>query len=110
MFEVYWDRHRVFKKDRRLEGCALQMSKKLFTQEKPKSQLWQTTRVAVCGLPDLRQPDQSLLVLHHTFPCGAKSYPGHTGSYFDELSKILKARIQTFPDDSVHILRLLTVL
>ncbi|MDE0994926.1 MAG: hypothetical protein OSA23_17450, partial [Rhodospirillales bacterium] len=53
MFEIYWDQHRVSKKDRRLEGCALQMSKKLSAEEKPESLLWRTTRVAVCELPNL---------------------------------------------------------
>ena len=35
LFGTYWDRHKVAKKDRRLEGRALQMSRKLSAEEKP---------------------------------------------------------------------------
>lgn len=85
---------------------------------------WQTVRDALKGLPHPRK-DSSFL--NHIFQPGAKSYPGHTGSRWDEPAKALKAgdhgvpggenmlnygngkvryfsvresaRIQTFPDD-----------
>ena len=46
LFGTYWDRHKVAKKDRRLEGRALQMSRKLSAEEKPESLAWRTTRDA----------------------------------------------------------------
>ena len=87
---------------------------------------WRTVRDAIAGLPDPRKPSR----LHnHVFQDGAKAYPGHTGSPFDEPAKALKAgdhgvpggenmvryengkvryftvresaRIQTFPDDYI---------
>jgi DNA (cytosine-5)-methyltransferase 1 len=87
---------------------------------------WKTVRDALQGLPDSRiQHD----IPNHCYQSGARAYPGHTGSPFDEPSKALKAgghgvpggenmlrylngkvryftvresaRIQTFPDDFV---------
>lgn len=97
VFGSYWDRHCVSKKDRQLEGRALQMSKKLSSEEKPECLPWRTTRDAFAGLPDLQRPQQSSPVLHHNFQGGAKSYPGHTGSFIDEPSKTLKAGVHGVP-------------
>lgn len=87
---------------------------------------WKTVRDAICNL---RAPKSEGALPNHVFQPGARSYPGHTGSPFDEPSKALKAgdhgvpggenmlrhqngkvryfsvresaRIQTFPDDWV---------
>ena len=97
LFGTYWDRHKVAKKDRRLEGRALQMSRKLSAEEKPESLAWRTTRDAIFDLPDPQDAGKSALVINHNFQDGAKSYPGHTGSYLDEPSKTLKAGVHGVP-------------
>ncbi|OEZ99470.1 modification methylase AplI [Janthinobacterium sp. HH107] len=91
----------------------------------PATQPWVTVRDAIADLPDPVLTSDN--ALNHEFKDGARSYPGHTGSYIDEPSKTLKAgghgvpggenmirfedgtlryftvresaRIQTFPDD-----------
>ena len=97
LFGTYWDRHKVAKKDRRLEGRALQMSRKLSAEEKPESLAWRTTRDAIFDLPDPQDAGKSASVINHNFQDGAKSYPGHTGSYLDEPSKTLKAGVHGVP-------------
>lgn len=94
-FGEYWDRHKVAKKNRRLEGRALQMSKKLSTSEKPSSRPWRTTRDALMGLPNPETAQKS--AKNHEYRGGAKIYPGHTGSYLDEPSKTLKAGVHGVP-------------
>ncbi len=87
---------------------------------------WLTVRDAFAGLPSF---DETTSLRNHVFQPGAKTYPGHTGSPYDEPAKALKAgdhgvpggenmlayadggvryfsvresaRIQTFPDDYV---------
>jgi len=87
---------------------------------------WRTVRDALAGLP---HPKQGSDYANHIYQPGAKSYPGHTGSPWDEPAKALKAgdhgvpggenmlncgngkvryfsvresaRIQTFPDEYV---------
>ncbi|MCB1068786.1 MAG: DNA cytosine methyltransferase [Kiritimatiellae bacterium] len=86
---------------------------------------WRTVRDALAGLPHPKNGGY----FNHTYQPGAKSYPGHTGSPWDEPAKALKAgdhgvpggenmldygngkvryftvresaRIQTFPDDYI---------
>lgn len=85
---------------------------------------WRTVRDALSGLP---HPKSAHARLNHEYHAGAKIYPGHTGSPWDDPSKTIKsgvhgvpggenmlaygngrvryfsireaARIQTFPDD-----------
>lgn len=97
MFGTYWDRHRVAIKDRQLEGRALQMSQKLSAYEKPNSQAWRTTRDAIADLPNPQNLKKAGLIMNHNFQDGARSYPGHTGSYLDEASKTLKAGVHGVP-------------
>ena len=97
MFGTYWDRHKVAMKDRRLEGRALQMSRKLSADEKPESLAWRTTRDAISDLPDPQNLRKSAALKNHNFQDGARSYPGHTGSYLDEASKTLKAGVHGVP-------------
>lgn len=87
---------------------------------------WRTVRDALAGLP---HPKEGGDYPNHVFQPGAKPYPGHTGSPWDEPAKALKAgdhgvpggenmldygngkvryfsvresaRIQTFPDDYI---------
>lgn len=97
MFGNYWERHKIRKRSRKLEGRALQISKRLSQDEKPESQPWRTTRDAFSGLPDLCQKQPKSSITHHDFQGGARSYPGHTGSYLDEPSKTLKAGVHGVP-------------
>tara|TARA_R110001599_G_scaffold187843_3_gene382261 strand:+ start:506 stop:1702 length:1197 start_codon:yes stop_codon:yes gene_type:complete len=96
-FGYYWDRHKVSKKERHLEGRALLMSKKLSVEERPRSAPWQTTRDAICGLPDPKSAKSRNLAKNHDYRDGAKVYSGHTGSYLDEPSKTLKAGVHGVP-------------
>ncbi|MEP2705221.1 MAG: DNA cytosine methyltransferase [Roseibium sp.] len=97
LFGDYWDRHSVPKKDRRLEGRALQMSRKLSKSERPVQKPWRTTRDAISDLPDPRHKTKSAAIFNHSFQDGARAYPGHTGSYLDEPSKTLKAGVHGVP-------------
>ncbi|WP_119165859.1 DNA cytosine methyltransferase [Algihabitans albus] len=97
LFGDYWDRHRVRKKDRVLEGRSLQLSKRVSKDEKPDSFPWKTTRDAIGDLPDPERTRFSDSVSDHRFQPNAKTYPGHTGSYLDEPSKTLKAGVHGVP-------------
>lgn len=127
----YWDRHRIPKSQRpkipqrlrrRIERLMPLMSMML-------PQPWRTVRDALKGLPKLREGHTSRQIANHFMNPGARSYPGHTGSPWDEPAKTLKAgdhgvpggentlrlddgsvryfsvrecaRLQTFPDDWV---------
>jgi len=87
---------------------------------------WKTVRDALCDLPHPSSPN---CFPNHSYQAGARAYPGHTGSPWDEPAKALKAgahgvpggenmlanedgsvryfsvresaRLQTFPDDYV---------
>ncbi len=96
-FGDYWDRHKMAKKHRKLEGRALQVSRKLSENEKPADIPWRTTRDAIADLPDPRRVRRFGSVLNHEFRDGARAYPGHTGSYLDEPSKTLKAGVHGVP-------------
>ena len=91
---VYWDRHRIAKGDRpevprnvrrrvdRLEGFDFP----------PPLEPWRTVRDAITDLPDPEfDPVASQRILNHQFNPGARAYPGHTGSTYDEPAKVLKA-------------------
>lgn len=93
----YWDRHCVAKKDRQIEGRALQMSRKLSSSEKPDNLPWQTTRDAIADLPNPQNLKKSASVMNHNYQAGARSYTGHTGSYLDAPSKTLKAGVHGVP-------------
>lgn len=98
LFGDYWDRNSVVKRDRVLEGRAAQMAKRLAKDEKPQSFAWVTTREALADLPDPEAaPKRAKAVLNHRFQPGARSYPGHTGSYLDDASKTLKAGVHGVP-------------
>lgn len=127
----YWERHQVSRRHRpslsprnqsRVERLR---NERLFTAN---ALPWLTVRDAIYDLPDPEKfPNND--VPNHVFNAGARSYPGHTGSPFDEPAKTLKAgdhgvpggenmlvrpdgslryftvreaaRLQTFPDDYV---------
>jgi DNA (cytosine-5)-methyltransferase 1 len=126
--EVYWDLHRVARKDRPEGGLG--KARALRLRERPTRSPWMTVRDAISDLPDPeRRPGAAREYHDHRFQPGARSYPGHTGSPLDEPAKTLKAgvhgvpggenmlrrpdgsvryftvresaRLQTFPDDMV---------
>jgi len=127
----YWDRHRVAKRKRQEVPVRfknrLERLRPLMPVMLPSP--WRTVRDAIGDLPRIRVGYRSHQVENHYLNPGAKSYPGHTGSPWDEPAKTLKAgdhgvpggentlrledgtvryfsvrecaRLQTFPDDWV---------
>ncbi|EKO3783674.1 DNA cytosine methyltransferase [Vibrio harveyi] len=125
----YWNRHGIPQPnldDKTLRKVA-RLEKK-YGMFAPETLPWVTVRDALSNIPDPRTNTEHSF-LNHEFKDGARSYPGHTGSYIDEPSKTLKAgahgvpggenmiryedgsiryftvresaRIQTFPDNYV---------
>lgn len=127
----YWNRHRISKSKRpapparlkgRIERLDVLMPEMLL-------QPWRTVRDAISDLPRIAMGQTSRKIANHFYNPGARSYPGHTGSPWDEPAKTLKAgdhgvpggentlrldddsvryfsvrecaRLQTFPDDWV---------
>ena len=127
----YWQRHRVAKSARPEPPARLAKRidalRPLMPMMLPKA--WRTVRDAIHDLPRISVGKTSRKVANHYLNPGAKSYPGHTGSPWDEPAKTLKAgdhgvpggentlrlddgtvryfsvrecaRLQTFPDDWV---------
>ncbi|MBL9084787.1 MAG: DNA cytosine methyltransferase [Planctomycetales bacterium] len=125
----YWSRHRISKSKRPLPP-AIKISRiRRLRASIPEmlGQPWTTVRDAIADLPKIASGQTSSQVKNHFLNPGARSYPGHTGSPYDEPAKTLKAgdhgvpggentlrfddgsvryfsvrecaRIQTFPDD-----------
>lgn len=86
----YWERHKVAKKDR----LAVSADK----TEHPDAALrpWRTVRDAISDLP-APTVNGSRRYLNHILQPGARSYPGHTGSYIDAPAKALKAGVHGVP-------------
>jgi DNA (cytosine-5)-methyltransferase 1 len=120
----YWDEHRV-PAPASIPARHQSKANDLLGEPLFKSHTrWRTVRDALAGLGD---PRDTTAFQNHNFQPGARAYPGHTGSVYDEPSKALKAgdhgvpggenmlahsngkvryfsvrecaRIQTFPDD-----------
>jgi len=96
----YWDRHQVARKDR------LAPVGNISRDECPSLAPWRTTRDALHGLPDPEfDVGASEKLLNHRFQPGARSYPGHTGSAFDEPAKTLKAGVHGVPGGENMLVR-----
>jgi DNA (cytosine-5)-methyltransferase 1 len=124
----YWKRHSIkpcyeMEESRDPAGIAFTLRER-YGMFEPTSKPWQTVRDALQGVPD---PQSDHGIPDHHYRSGARTYPGHTGSYVDWPSKTIKAgghgvpggenmiryedgsiryftvfeakRIQTFPDD-----------
>lgn len=82
----YWDRHKVPTKQRvAIKAATSPLDDDLLP--------WRTVRDAISDLP---RPG-SRKVLNHAAQPGARSYPGHTGSYVDAPAKALKAGVHGVP-------------
>jgi DNA (cytosine-5)-methyltransferase 1 len=92
--EDYWERHCIHPDEEYLEQCSsdssLDQESLFFEPLKP----WMTIRDALLHLPD---PLAKHKIPDHVFKGGAKSYPGHTGSFFDLPAKTLKAGVHGVP-------------
>ena len=60
----------------------------------PEKKPWVTVREAIGDLPSPRRKNA---FNNHIYRDGAKSYPGHTGSHVDDVSKTLKAGVHGVP-------------
>ena len=94
----YWDYHKVAKKSRPsltpLVERRTSYLRRKFGLFPPPGERWRTVRDALSGLPDPRQKNN---IPNHEFRAGARPYPGHTGSDYDEPSKALKAGVHGVP-------------
>lgn len=89
----YWDEHLVPKKKipsipSRLRPRVDRLSVD-FKSSRPELLRCRTVRDALTGLPDPKNNPNHFK--NHELRTGARPYPGHTGSLFDEPSKALKA-------------------
>jgi DNA (cytosine-5)-methyltransferase 1 len=126
---VYWDRHKISKKNRPTMPPQLRRRVGDLSCLLPGMLLqpWKTVRDAIADLPEIDCGETCKRYKNHFLNPGAKSYAGHTGSPYDEPAKALKAgdhgvpggentlryddgsvryftvrecaRIQTFPDE-----------
>lgn len=88
----YWRRHgieaRVDQLDPKSTHAIAATLRGRYGMFEPESKPWQTVRDVLAGVPD---PQSAHGIPDHMFRGGARSYPGHTGSYIDWPSKTIKA-------------------
>jgi DNA (cytosine-5)-methyltransferase 1 len=89
----YWDRHEMLECDGAYDQRSAAAVKRL--REPPISRPWTTTRDAISDLPEPQSKTSSSS--DHRHQAGARSYPGHTGSWLDEPAKTLKAGVHGVP-------------
>jgi len=88
----YWNPHGIspsFEKDsvdNQLERARMLQAR--YGMFEPETRAWLTVRDALKDLPD---PRSNHGIEDHRFRDGARSYPGHTGSYIDWPAKTVKA-------------------
>jgi len=89
----YWDRHRIAKKHRPEIPEKLKRRVENLSSLFPGMLLpaWQTVRDAISDLPKIAPGASCTKFTNHFCNPGARSYPGHTGSPYDEPAKALKA-------------------
>lgn len=90
--QAYWRRHKIPPQIREKKGTAqnekIERLKLRYGMFEPTALPWQTVRDSLVGVPDPRATHD---VSDHIFKSGARTYPGHTGSYIDWPSKTIKA-------------------
>ncbi|MEN9854988.1 MAG: hypothetical protein RL186_938 [Pseudomonadota bacterium] len=85
----YWKRHNVKQPKDQISDCPqYKRGKKLELPFSGSMLPWRTVRDAISDTP---HPSQQHGIPDHVFRDGARSYPGHTGSYIDLPAKTLKA-------------------
>lgn len=126
----YWRRHGISPRfetdDKEAQQDMVTRLKSRYGMFEPTSKPWQTVRDALADVP---APLSDHGITDHIHKAGARTYPGHTGSYIDWPSKTIKAgghgvpggenmiryedgrvryftvfeakRIQAFPDDFI---------
>lgn len=102
LYGTYWDRHKIAKKD------WLRPKQKISRDERPVTLPWRTVRDAISDIPDPElHPRKAAESMHsnHRFQPGARVYPGHTGSPYDEPAKTLKAGVHGVPGGENMLLR-----
>jgi DNA (cytosine-5)-methyltransferase 1 len=127
----YWERHRIARSRRPEKPVRFRRRiERLFAGNSGEIGCpWRTVRDAIVDLPRIGIGQTSSTIPNHFLNPGARSYPGHDGSMWDEPAKTLKAgdhgvpggenivrlkdgsvryfsvrecaRLQTFPDDWV---------
>ena len=126
----YWERHRIAKSQRPGKpprGLRGRVDRLASIASSDLGYAWRTVRDAIWDLPRVELGQTCPQVLNHFLNPGARAYPGHDGSRWDEPAKTLKAgdhgvpggentlrydgvsvryfsvrecaRLQTFPDD-----------
>lgn len=96
---AYWERHEVPTRQRskpplRFRQRINELKSVLFP---PQEHAWLTIRDAIGDLPDPEAGHDGDIYLNHVHNPGARCYPGHTGSLFDEPAKTLKAGVHGVP-------------
>lgn len=91
----YWERHGVATTERIWDERFKERASRL--GGRPEEKPWRTVRDAIHDLPDPEHDGAALRVLNHRFQPGGRTYPGHTGSPYDEPAKTLKAGVHGVP-------------
>ena len=88
----YWDLHEIpsSRRSRPPERSRSRIESLSASLIPPADRPWRTVRDAISGLPDPRS-NEAADFPNHRFNPGARSYPGHTGSPWDQPAKTLKA-------------------
>ena len=88
----YWKRHdiapRFESNDFALQTDSVRRLQARYGMFEPETFAWQTVRDALKDVPD---PKSGHGIEDHIYKAGARSYPGHTGSYVDSAAKTVKA-------------------
>lgn len=89
----YWERHKIAKKNRPTLPDKSKRRVDRLRSLFPGMLLpaWTTVRDAISDLPKIAPGESCIEFANHFCNPGARSYPGHTGSPFDEPAKALKA-------------------
>ncbi|MCM1294854.1 MAG: DNA cytosine methyltransferase [Muribaculaceae bacterium] len=89
--EEYWQRHNISPSDNEFAIFPTQKNHLLckYGFFPPELHPWVTIRDALVDIP--KSGDSSFFPNEHIIRDGAREYPGHTGSLFDEPSKTIKA-------------------
>lgn len=88
----YWDRHKVplARRPNAPSRARSRVASLAAALQPPAGRPWRTVRDAIHDLPDPRSSEAGAFA-NHRFNPGARSYPGHTGSLWDQPAKTLKA-------------------